>query len=592
MTASNEHVFEFANFRLDPAEKMLLTDGGRVPLTPRVFDTLLLLVERHGRLVEKDEFRRDLWADAFVAEGALTQSISILRKTLGDEASEPKFIVTVPKRGYRFIAPVEEVQVRPQADEAAASHERVRAAGPTAEVSPPVIHSLAVLPLENLTGDPAQEYFVDGVTDEIITRVAQVAGLRVISRTSSMQYKGARKSAMQIGRELGVEALLEGTLERSGQRIRLRAQLIHAPADCHLWAKTYDRKLTDILALESELAQDLAGQVKARVASEQTPAGREGAISLAAFEHYLKGKYFLNRRDGDALEKAAEHFRQAINVEPTYAAGYAGSAHAYFLLAYVSGKYREYVPLARSAAERALRLDSTLSQAHTALAMATTCEYNLPEVEREYQLAVALGPNDATAHQMYACGYLVQMGRFEEANREMAQARMLDPVSRTIATSWASMLLFEGRHDEACGELNKVIEMAPEFPEAYLWRSLVLLFQGKHREALADLERLRRCAKSARTLAIVAYCLGIMGQRSRALAILSELNHQQSHVSALWFAIVYLGLGDKQQALAWLERAYEEHCFELIALNVVPVYDPLRKDPRFCKLVARVGLPA
>jgi len=589
MNQAFKRCYVFGDFRLDGAERRLLRAGTPISLPPKILDTLLLLVENAGHLVEKDEFMKQLWPGTFVGEDALARNISILRKTLGESSDSQSFIATVPTRGYRFVAIVEELQATPRADEMDVG--RARTPTPAPQLILPGIRSLAVLPFENLSGDPAQEYFAEGITDEIITRVAQIRELRVISRTSSMQYKGTRKSAMQIGRELGVEGLLEGTLERSGERVRLRAQLIHAPTDCHCWAQTYDWQMTDILALESQLAEDVAGQVRAHVGSEQSVETLPRAVSPDAFEHYLRGKHFLHRRDGGSLERAVEHLRQTTEIEPGYAPAYAALAMSYFYLAYLSGRYRGYMLLARSAAQCALRLDSTLSQAHTALAITATLEYNLDEAEREHQLAVSLCPNDAEAHGYYASSYLLEVGRLEDANHEMAQARALDPASCVIATNWAGMLVCEGRLDEALSELNRVIEMAPGYSEPYPWRVLIFLLQKKHREALADLDHLKQSAKTLRTRAMAGYALGAIGQREQALAVLSELSHQPAHVSAWWLAIVHLGIGNKEQAIDFLERAYEEHCSELIGLNSMPIYDPLRGDPRFCKLVSRVGLP-
>jgi TolB-like protein/Tfp pilus assembly protein PilF len=584
-SALPKRIYCFGLFQLDSEAEALVRQGLPVKLQGQPMQVLCQLLQRPGEIITREELRRALWPDGTYVEFdvSLNAALKRLRFALGDDAENPVFIETVPKRGYRFIAPVQYMQ---RYGASTAAEQRAPFG-----VLPAVIHSLAVLPFENLSEDPAREYFADGITDEIITRVAQIRGLRVISRTSSMQYRRTRKSASQIGRELQVDALLEGSLERSGQRVRVRAQLIHASTDRHCWAQTYDRELTDILSLESELAQSVAAQIHAHVASDPAIAVPQRTMSVVAFEYYLKGNYFLNRRGGDAINKAVEHFRNAIELDAIFAPAHAGLANAYYVLAYFSGRYKEYMPQARSAAEHALRLDSTQSQAHTAMALAALCDYNLPEAEREHRLAVSFGPNDANAHQMYA-QYLVIAGRFEDANSEMTQARALDPISQTIATTWGAMLHMEGRDDEAYCELNKVIEMAPEFSEAYLWRASVLLHQGKHNEALHDLEGAKQLAQTPRTLAIIGYGLGVAGRRSQALDILSTLTHLPGYVSPWWLAMAYLGLGDNEQSIAWLEKTYEEHCVEMIAVNVHPAYQPLRNDPRFCKIIARVGLPA
>jgi TolB-like protein/Flp pilus assembly protein TadD len=583
-SAQPKRIYRFGLFQLDCEAEALVRDGLPVKLHGQPMQVLRQLLQHPGEIVAREELRQALWPDGTYVEFdvSLNAALKRLRSALGDDAENPVFIETVPKRGYRFIAPVQCAQL-PQAS---AGPEKRAPFGPL----PSVIRSLAVLPFENLSGDPAQEYFADGITDEIITRVAHIRGLRVISRTSSMQYKRTRKTAPQIGRELEVDALLEGSLERSGQRVRMRAQLIHASTDCHCWAQSYDRELTDILSVESSLAQSVAAQIHARVAPEPAAPPPQRTVNVMAFEHYLKGNYFLSRRGGDSMNRAVEQFRRAVELDAAFAPAHGGLANACYSLAYSSGRYKDYMPQVRSAAERALRLDATLSQAHTAMALAASCDYNLLEAQREHQLAISFGPNDANAHQTYAV-YLVTLGRFEEANAEIALARALDPVSRIIATTWGTMLYLEGRDDDACRELNDVIEMAPEFSEAYLWRAAVLLHQGRHNEALEDLEQLERLAQTPRTLALIGYGLGVAGRKSQALDVLAALKNLPDYISAWWLASVHLGLGENEQAIAWLEKACEEQCMELIALNVHPAYDPLRKDPRFCRMVARVGLP-
>jgi TolB-like protein/tetratricopeptide (TPR) repeat protein/DNA-binding winged helix-turn-helix (wHTH) protein len=604
---------------VDVRAGQLRKQGAKVRLQEQPFRLLTVLLESAGEVVTREELRGRLWpADTFVDfDHRLAAAVSKLRDALADSAENPKFVETVGRRGYRFKPPVDSIRVSagdsspqsaPELPVSVASkrvsafariflivaalavalilgfvllHNRRQPDGTV-----PHISSIAVLPLENLSNDPEQEYFVDGMTDELITDLAKLPEIRVISRTSTAQYKGTRKTMSQIARELNVDAVVEGTVLRVGDRVRVRAQLIYAPADRHIWAESYDYQLSDVLALETEFASNIAAQIHVHLTNEPPRTSlRAGALNPTAFEEYLKGQYFWNRRDGGGLDKAIEHFQRAIESDPSFAPAYADLAQSYILL--------DEPERAKSAADKALSLDPTLADAHTALALINEHFWHFPEAEKEYKLAISLNPNYATAHQWYGEGYLALMGRFDEAEREMKQARALDPVSRIIATDCGAVLYLGRRYDEAYRELSNVLEMEPGFSEALMFRGAVLLRQGKYEEAIADLQNASRIDNRPWRLGVLGWALGVAGKRSEATATLRKLKaiSRQTAVPPWSFAIIHIGLGEADQAFAWLEKAYSEHASDLRALKVDPIYDPLRSDPRFQDLVRRVGLP-
>jgi TolB-like protein/DNA-binding winged helix-turn-helix (wHTH) protein/Tfp pilus assembly protein PilF len=639
--ASSRRIYEFGEWRLDPGEHLLLRQGNPVPLTPKVFQTLVILVENACRLVPKDEFMRRVWPDAFVEEAALAQNISLLRKTLATSATNGAAIETVPKRGYRLLAAVRALDVRDEGASAAvpsvagatlslrdetgiasqgiaATHPRrqtgatrlivyaglvllllalsvtyvrwrsrgTRAAGPI------LVHSIAVLPLENLSNDPAQDYFADGMTDELITDLGQIKALRVISRTSVMQYKGIRKPIAEIARELNVDAVVEGTILKSGNQVRITAQLIQAPLDKHLWARSYQGDLHDVLSLQNSVASAIAAEIQVTLTPhEQALLRAERPVNLQAYENYLLGRYFWNKRDGGGLQKAAEYFQQAINCDPKYAPAYASLAQTYILLADNLGPKKEFLAEGKKAAQQALALDPNLAEAHTALGMLLESDYNFAQEEQEFKLAVTLDPNYATAHHWYGESYLAQIGRFDEAEREMRQALLLDPVSRIIATDQGVLLYWERRYDDAYQQITKALALDSGFSEAYLCRGKVLLQQGKYKAAITDLETAYRINPANPAIpATLAYGYGLTGNRSKAAFQLRALL-AESETNAWAIGLVYLGLGDKVRSMDWFEKAVRERSGDMIDVRVEPVYDALRQEPRFKQLLLRMNLP-
>ena len=457
MPAPEQQLYEFGPFQLDPSEGVLRQDGKPVSLTQKAFQTLLVLVENGGRLVEKDELLQKVWPDTFVEESTLSQNIFTLRKKLGNDESGAAYIETVPKRGYRFAARVS-TRVAPAASSSAHSSAEESA-------DPARIRSLAVLPLQDHSGDPGQDYFADGMTEALITDLAKIKALRVISRTSAMQYKGARKSLPQIAAELGVDAVVQGSVLRSGSRVRITAQLIHARGDQHLWSESYERDFRDILSLQSEVARAIVDQIKiALTPQERVQLASAHPVNPQAHEFYLKGRFYWNKRSEEPVRKALAFFQQAIECDPTSGHAYAGLADSYNILGYYNGLLpREAFPKARAAAGKALELDESLAEGHAALGVVKRdFEWDWAGSELEFRRAIELRPAYADAHHW--CGTLLYViGRREEGLRWKTKALELDPLSMVINTDVGRLLYFGRHYEEAAKLYRKAIASDPDF---------------------------------------------------------------------------------------------------------------------------------
>ena len=463
----------------------------------------------------------------------------------------------------------------------------------------PQIDSIAVLPLDNLSGDPEEEYFVDGMTEELIAQLAQISALKVISRTSVMQYKKARKPLPEIARELDVDAVVEGSVRRAGNRVRITAQLVHAPTDRHLWAKSYERDLSDVLTLQSEVAREIANEINvALTPQEQARLSATRAVNPRAHELYLKGRFFWNKRTPDDLKKSLEYFQQATTEDPNYALGYAGVADAYSLLGYVGYAVlppREAFPKAKAAALKALELDPALAEAHVALAFAKwNYDWDWAGAEEGFRRAIALNPNYATARQFYGI-YLVSLGRIEEGLAELKRAQELDPLSLIIRGNFAWGYIFGRRPDDALEQLRPTLEMDPSYPPTHYFMGLAYLRKGMHRQALASFKRNVELIRGGNLAsdANVAYAHAVVGEKAEARRRLEALKRtsEQRYVPPEWIAVVHAGLDERDQAFALLERAYQERSGLLPLLKVHPLFDKLRDDPRFADLVRRMNFP-
>ena len=661
----HEALLRFGAFELDLRSGELRKGGVLLNLPPQPFKILVLLATHPGQLVTREKIQREIWGSGtFVDfEQGLNFAINKIRMTLGDEAGTPRYIETLPRRGYRFIAPVEETRahgslleqrlhepgatLQPSAREgpqeaalparigstehtsgSAASEGTVHeaqsatanqgtlrwrtglalaalltvciAAGlfiwhgtrfQTAQAGPVQIHSLAVLPLANLSGDPSQDYFADGMTDELTTNLAKIRSLLVISRTTMMQYRDAHKPLPQIAEELHVDAVVEGSVVCSGSTVRITAQLIDARHDHHLWAQSYERQVTEILSVQDSVALDIASAVKAELGPEEHESlARHRSIKPDAYESYLRGRSKLGKQAPDAIKDSLQDFRRAIDQDPLYAPAYSGLADAYSLLAnYGALPPQEAFPPAKAAALKALSLDPSLAEAHASLAFVKNhYDWDWTGAEREYKRAIELSPSDAIAHLRYA-RYLSYLARFDEAIAEIKHAQELDPLSLVIQNNVGIVLYYARRYDAAILESRKTLEIDPDRVWSRVFLALSYEQKGMYREAIQEQERVKAYFKGAPTVGL-AHVYALSGRSSEARLILRELEKEDGYD---WLSIAadYAALGEKDRAFHWLEKAYEEHDFFLPTLAVNPWMDPLRSDPRFRDLLRRIGLP-
>jgi TolB-like protein/DNA-binding winged helix-turn-helix (wHTH) protein/Tfp pilus assembly protein PilF len=659
MRHQEERIYRFAEYTLEASEHRLKRGSHEIYLPPKNYEMLLYLVERHGHLVKKNELLDTLWADTIVTESTLTHCIEEVRKVLGDDAHHPRFIKTIPRMGYKFIAGVEEVTsaveeeeveeevtaVRVRVTEEEPARENAEEQGgrgaegqwsvettisPAPRLPRPLaplpstrwrrgqkllavsvllgllivsglylyngngqsIHSLAVLPFVNMTADPQQDYFADGITEAVIADLAKIRALRVISRTSAMQYKGMKKSLPEIARELHVDAIVEGSVLRSGERVRITAQLIHAATDRHLWGESYERDLRDILALQGEVSRAIARQIQiALTPQEQVRLTSARSINPAAYEDYLRGRYYWNKRTTEGFKRGIDYFQQAIDHEPSYALAYVGLADCYNMLNnYDVLAPKESAPKAKAAAMRAMEIDDTLAEAHASLAFTLMhYDWDWPGAEREFQRAIELNPNYAAAHHWYGL-YLTAMERFDEAMVEMKHAQELDPLSLIINTNVGWVFYFRRQYDQAIEQFRKTLEMDPNFTSAHVKLGWAYEQKGMYEEAIGEFQTvLTRIGGDV--LTELGHAYAVAGQRDEATKIIVELRERakQPYVSPYLVATIYAGLGDKVQAFEWLEKSYKNRCGWLAWLKVDPKLDSLRSDQRFADLLRRVG---
>lgn len=627
MPSAVQQLIRFADFEVDLRSGELRQQGVKIRLQEQPFRVLAALLESAGEVVTREELRQRLWpADTFVDfDHRLAAAINKVREALQDSADHPKFVETVGRRGYRFIFPIEPhtrpaektENLHPQAALAVplpvrARRERARlrmvlAAASLAVLlllgflllhrqtpaSParPQISSIAVLPLENLSNDPAQEYFVEGMTDEIITDLAQLPGLRVISRTSTAQYKGIHKSLSQIARELNVDGVIEGTVLRAGDRVRIRAQLIYAPRDQHLWAQAYERDAKDVLTLQANVARDIADEIQLHLTAEQTASlAAPRPVDPEAHELYLKGRFYWNKRTPGGFQKALPYFETAIQKDPNYAEAYAGLADAYrFSMINISPDV--VMPKARAAAEKALAINPNLPQAHASLGLiAPYYDWDWDGARRELQRAIELNPNYALAHDWYAEGYLTPMGKLDESLAELRLAQQLDPLSPVILADIGKTLYFARRYDEAIAQLRTLQEMDPTAYPAAAWLWKAYIEKGMFDQALDVIEKEKPHVPETLYLSDLAYTRARMGDSERARSLLAQFLKLRGNEDPGSPATIYVALREKEHAFEWLEKAYAWHSNFMSSLKVWPVYDPLRNDPRFLDLERRVKL--
>ena len=464
---------------------------------------------------------------------------------------------------------------------------------------PPLrIDSIAVLPLENLSGDKEQEYFADGMTEELITSLGKIGSLRVISRTSVMRFKGARPAGglAEIAQKLNVDAVVEGSVMRSGDRVRITANLIHAPSDRHLWAESYDRDLRDVLALQGEIARAVADEVKAKLTpQEQTRLARSRPVNLEAHRLYMLGRFHWNKRTEEGLKNAIDHFQRTIQIDPAYAPAYAGLADSYDVLGdhgYLPPK--EAFPKAKVAAQKALDIDESLAAAHASLAFAYyVYDWNWGASEKEFKRAIELNPSYATAHQWYSI-YLSNMRRHADAVAEAQRAQQLDPLSAIITANVGYSYFTARNYQEAIGRFRDAVSLFSDFPVAYSMLARTYMANGMYQEAIITYQKAGSLfGANPAQVAALGQAYAKRGIRGYYLWQLQRLREESKHryVSAADFAYVFAGLGEKDEAFSYLEKAYEDRDCYLTRLQVLPALDPLRSDPRFQDLLRRMNFP-
>ena len=570
--------YDFGPFRLDARGHLLFRGERMIPLAPKVSDVLLLLVENAGGVVAKDVLLSTVWRDAVVGEGSLTRTISLLRSALAEAAPRERreYVATIAKRGYRFVAPVSQVR------EPLPAHTSTRV-------------MLAVLPFENLSGDPTQEYFSDGLTEEMITQLSRLnpRGMGVIARTSTMKYKGTAKSARQIGSELSVSYVLEGSVRRVVNRVRITAQLIKVSDETHLWAESYERSLGDILTVQNEVTEAIATRIRLELAPhDRLRLSDPAPVHPAAYQLCLKGRYFWYKRTEQGLKKGIEYFHHAIAEDPGYAPAYAGLSDCFALLScrgFVAP--RDGFPPAEVAAAKALKLNDTLGDAHASLAHVRLHRCDWTGLEFDLTHAIELNPSHAMAYYWYS-EYLQVRGRFSESIAIMERAAHLDPLSPILSSALACAYYFSGEYRRALECLDRAHELDPNHFMIHFRRGQVTLAMGRCDEAVSAMQRaVVLSERSAETLSGLGQAYAAARREDDLRDVLGELAQQARtrYVSAYGMAKIFAG-SDPNQAFRWLRKAQKEASADLIEVAVEPVFAGLRSDRRFVDLARRVGL--
>jgi TolB-like protein/DNA-binding winged helix-turn-helix (wHTH) protein len=634
-------VIRFGAFELDTANGELRKAGVSLKIHPQPLQVLLLLTEHAGQTVTREEIQRCLWGDNTFAdfERGINFCVNQIRATLGDDAEKPRYVETLPRRGYRFIAPIkiDITATTPGLDERvsegptdqgfrsvavpageAATLLHSRTAAPTrmrsyflaalglvcviaatfgwqwrARQRVVLIRSLAVLPFENLSGDAAQDYFADGMTEALITELGKISALRVISRQSMMQYKGTKKSAPEIASELKVDAVIEGSVQRVGDSARVSVQLIEAAPERHLWAESYDRQVRDVFALQGEMARTVAKEIKVTLTpQEEARLAATRAVNPFANEAYFRGRYFLDRRTKADIDEGLVAIQQAIEFDPTFAPAYASLSEAYLALGlYEPARGTELLAKAQAASRKALELDDSLSAAHYTLAAIRGIGWDWSGAEVEYQRAIKLNPSNALAHLWYS-DLLIILDRVTEAEAESRRAEELDPVSLQIYGAVTGHLYYARRYGELIEHCQGWVKRNPNLEWNYhhcLGAAYVQM--GRHEEAIAELrEALKSSTIYEHTATELANALAVAGKREEALKVLGQV--QNVPWRTFGAALVHTGLGEKDEAFRSLEKAVDLRAPLITLLKVDPRFDSLRKDPRFPKLLRRMNLPS
>lgn len=642
-TSPAPQLTRFGEYELDLRAGELRKAGIRIRLQEQPLLVLQALLENPGQIVTREELQKRIWpADTFVDfDHGLHAAVNRLRGALNDSAEKPRYIETVSRRGYRFIGKVDgrndktlEPSPEPRPHESVnsgwhfflfekrlwnswtgliAGFGLAVALGSLLVVANvyglrdwlfgPGLHrgfrSLAVLPLENESSDPKQEYFADGMTEELITQLSKLRGVKVISHTSIMQYKGSKKPLRQIAAELHVDAIVEGAVRLDGNHVRVTAQLINGTTDQHIFAEDYDRELGDILFLQTDVATDIAKQIDVEVTPKQKKTLHAAAhpVNPDAYQSYLMGRFYWNKRTANGLAQSGHYFQDAIDKDPNFALPYSGLSDYYAFLTLIGGP--EILPPAqamlqsKNAALKALQLDNSSAEAHTSMGhVLHNYDWDFVRAEGEFQRAIALNPNYSTAHHLYA-HLLMQMGRTEEALWEARRALELDPLSPFINNGLARQLYLARQYDAAISQCSRAKEIDPTYLPARILLGLSYMQTGKSSEAIQELQQARDMAPSLPMAhALLAYAYARNGKKPEArkeLNNLTQMSHQR-YIPASYFAIVFVALGDKDQAFSYLRQGFEDRSEQMLYLKVEPLVDPLRGDPRMTALIKSVGL--
>ena len=632
--------YEFGRFRVKPDERVLLRGDELVSLTPKAFDILLTLLENDGRIVNKDDLMKKVWPNTFVEEGNLTQNVSLLRKALGESANGPQFIETVPRRGYRFVAPVKRAngngqdtsiktaaplpspeQQKPSTITSGRStldigrstslSRRLPAVALTLAVvlvtvagiaylsarnkagaSPNAIQSIAILPFVDDSPDRDAEFLDDEIAESLVNSLTKLPKLRVVPRSVMVSYKGRNVDPRKVGEELNVRAVVTGRVHRHGDTISIQADLIDLDSVSQIWGQHYDRRLADILLVQEEISRDIFENLRLKLNVEEQK-------QLEAYRLYLKGRNAWNKRTPEGLEQGIDYFQQTIKADPNYAAAYAGLADCYNMqVIYGVHQPKDGFPKAKEAAVKAIEMDETLAEAHTSLAFIKfRWDRDRVEAEREFQLAIKYNPTYAPAHQWYS-SYLVALERFDEAVAEAKRTSELEPLSFTASSHLGWILYLAGRNDEAIAQCTKILSLDPNSFPAHRYLGLAYEQKGMYPQAIDEFQKGVKLSGSPLMLALLGHAYAASGKTKEARQVLSDLHdlsdareaESRRYVSPYTVAAIYTGLGDKDQAFKWLEQAYEERDVWLMNLKVDPVFAKLRSDKRFQNLLTRAGL--
>jgi DNA-binding winged helix-turn-helix (wHTH) protein/TolB-like protein/Tfp pilus assembly protein PilF len=630
MGQQDNRSYEFGRFRLKIAERVLLREGEPVPLTPKVFDILLTLVENGGQVVAKDDLMKRVWPNTFVEEGNLTQNISLLRKALGETPGGIQFIETVPRRGYRFVAETSETwsddpesgnghQERALPLETTTEPPLVPVSNTTSQLArfkrtpvfaliaavlvaatiglvyftgwgkaenPAAIQSIAVLPFIDESANPDAQYINDKIAENLINSLSKLPQLRVVPRSVVAGYKGKEIDPRKVGQELNVRAVVTGRMRRHGDIISIQADLIDLENVAQLWGQQYDHKISDVLLVQDDISRDIFENLRLKLNVEEKK-------QLEAHRLYLKGRNAWNKRTGDGLQQAIEFFNQAIAIDPNYGAAYAGLADCYnMLVVYGRLQPKEGFPKAREAAERALEIDESSAEAHSSMAFIKfRFDWDRTAAEREFQTAIRLKPAYASAHQWYS-SYLVAVERFDEAIAEAKRTEELEPLSFVASSHLGWIYYLSGDNDKAIEQCRKILELDPSSFPARRYLGLAYEAKGMYAEAIAEFQTGVKLSGSPLMLALLGHAYAVSGKTAEAKQVLNDLQQLQSqrYVSPYTVAAIHAGLGDQEEALKWLETAVEERDIWLMNLKVDPVFAKLRSQKKFTDILARIRL--